>query len=108
MESSMRQSSHTAHALSLDYKQLFAALPQPYIVFATDDPDFTVLAQSDAHAKMTLVKPGQVIGKTAGEAYPSNSNYGQKTLEPPRRAIRTGKPGTLPMFRYDIRQPGGT
>jgi PAS domain S-box-containing protein len=108
MEDSMGQSSNTAHMLSLDYKQLFAALPQPYIVFATDDPDFTVLAQSDAHAKMTLVKPGQVIGKTAGQAYPSNSGYSQKNLELTRRAIRTGKPGTLPMLRYDIRQPDGT
>lgn len=80
---------------------------------AVDDPDFTIIAQSDAHAKATLPsghkKP---LGIPVLTAYPDTSDAYLKTgrselLESFRKVIKTGELDIMPVLRYDIQNDTG-
>lgn len=96
----------------LDYESLFRALPDPYIVFATDDPDFTILQESEAHAALSMVRREDVIGKPVLKAYPDMSEKFRKTgvsdlLESIRKVIATGQPDDMSTLRYDLKDKHG-
>lgn len=95
---------------SVDYERLFNTLPGRYIVFAPDDPDYTIIAISNAHAEALQVKREDIIGKPLMEAFPDTSDEYQETgkskfLESLRKVIKTKKPMELPTLRYDITSP---
>jgi PAS domain S-box-containing protein len=97
--------------LSIDFEKLFQSLSTAYIVFAPDDPNFTVLAENDAHAAMA--GPGSVIGRPLLEAFPDMSTEYKKTgisqpIESIRRAIQTKKPDTISQIKYDVKDENGT
>jgi PAS domain S-box-containing protein len=97
----------------IDYKQLFEMLPERYILFKADDPDFTFVAASDSHLAMTMNKRENIIGKRFFDVFPDISKDFKKTgksqiAELLRQVVKTGKPVRLEAFRYDIRDPKGT
>lgn len=97
----------------IDYQSLFSSLPNPYIVFAADDPAFTVIAENKAHATVAGVSQGaDVIGKPLLAVFPDASDTFKKSdvsdlTESLRKVIRTKKPDTLPVLRYDLKSPKG-
>lgn len=96
----------------LDFQELFQTIPGNYIVVAADDPDFTILAENEAHAKAVYVKPDDVIGLPVLVAFPDTSevyiNEGtSELLESFRKVIRTKKPDIMPAIRYDIARSDG-
>jgi PAS domain S-box-containing protein len=103
----------TVDAAHIDYRQLFNSLPDQYLAFYLDDPDFTIAAESQAHATNTMVKPGEAIGKPVFDVFPDTSDKYISTgvsdfKESLRKVIRTGKPDVMDTLQYDLRRPDGT
>lgn len=97
---------------TVDYQALFDAVPNAYIVFGADDPDFTIVAENKAHMDVALAKKRDVVGKPVLEAFPDTSRKYKETgisdlLESVRTAISTGKPDPMEVLRYDIPGPDG-
>ncbi len=96
-----------AHAApALDYRALFHALPEHYIVFRADDPDFTFVEVSKGHSDMTGVSRGNILGRPFFEVFPDVSEKYKRTgvsdmAEAFRRVIRTKKPQVFSIIRYD-------
>jgi PAS domain S-box-containing protein len=96
----------------IDPSLLFNSLSVPYIVFGANDPEFTVLAENDVHAKVAMVKQSNVIGKPLLEAFPDTSEEYKQTgkselLESIRKVIKTGKPDNMPDLSYDLKNAKG-
>lgn len=96
----------------IDSELFFNALKTPFIVFSTNDPTFTVLAENDAHATVAMVDRKDIIGKPLLVAFPDTSEAYKKTgksqlLESIRKVIRTGKPDSMPELHYDLKNTKG-
>jgi PAS domain S-box-containing protein len=99
--------------LSFDYQKLFRTLPTRFIVFAANDPTFTIVEESDAHARMVDMARTDVIGRPLFEVFPDASEKYKKTgvsdlAESLRKVIKTKQPDTMAAFRYDIKAADGT
>lgn len=87
--------------ISIDYEKLLGSLSIAYIMFAPDDPNFTIIAENNTpRAIMTMVQRDDVAGKPLLEAFPHTSSEYKKTgisqpIESFRRAIRAKKPDTI-------------
>lgn len=96
----------------LDYQLLFDTVPQSYVVFRADDPDFTVAAENHAHEAVGLMKRERAIGKPVLQVWPDTSEKYRTTgvsdlIESFRKVIRTGKPDDMGVVRYDLHRPDG-
>ena len=85
-----------------DYRKLFESLPNGYIAFLPNDPVFTVVAENKAHAQMSTVKTTNTVGMPLREVLAGISEGYMKAdvIESVRRAIKTGKPDTMPIINY--------
>ncbi|MBL8160288.1 PAS domain-containing protein [Candidatus Saccharibacteria bacterium] len=95
-----------------NYQALFKSLSGRYIVFANDDPLFTIVEESETHAEVAMVKREDVIGRPLLEAFPDTSDRYLKTgvsdlVESIRRVVSTGKPDSMPDLRYDLKDQHG-
>lgn len=96
----------------LNFEELFQSLGTGYIVFDTNDPEFTIIEENEAHAKMAMVKRKDVIGKPVMEAFPDTSeryvNKGESyLLKSIRKVIATGKSDTIANLKYDLKNHKG-
>jgi len=96
----------------LDFTLLFDALPEPYLVFRANDPDFTFVAQNKKHNEIAMTKPGEIIGKNFFDVFPDTSEKFIKTgvsdlAESFRTVIKTRQPHTMEALRYDIKDKHG-
>lgn len=104
---------HSKQTIDLNYRNLFTVLPERYIIFAANDPIYTIIDINRAQAKITMTTPKSVINKSLFEVFPDVSkNYLKKGVsemrESLRRVIRTRKPHFMGVFRYDIKSPSDT
>lgn len=93
--------------LTIDHKKLFQSLANAYIVYGVDDPDFTILEENRAHAKIAMVKRDEIIGKPVFDVFPDVSEEYLKTgmslfKESVRKVIRTKQPDAMPNLKYDL------
>lgn len=100
-------------ALAVDYQKLFESLPDRYIAFLTDDPNFTIAAESESHAEVAMVKRAETIGRPLFDVFPDTSPKYRTTgvsdlIESLRKVIRTKKPDTMEALHYDLPRPDGT
>lgn len=77
-----------------------------------DDPTFTIVAETEEHENVAMVKTGDIIGKPFFEAFPDTSAEYKKTgisviAKSFKRVVRTKKPDTMPIIRYDIKDEQG-
>jgi PAS domain S-box-containing protein len=96
---------------TIDYQALFESLPQAYIAFLADDPVFTIVAENTAHAQMANASGKKILGKPLFDAFPDMSEKYKKSgvselLESLRTVIKTKKPDTMPLLKYDIPKKG--
>src|SRR5689334_11465720 len=89
-------------------ENIFQSLTTPYIVFAADDPTFTIIEQNKAHAAVSMSERNDVVGKPLFDVFPDTSEEYLKTghsqlLESIRQVIKTGKSDSLPLLKYDIK-----
>lgn len=103
----------TENVRHIDSNTLFQSLNTPYIVFGVDDPDFTILEENEAHAKVAMVDRQKTIGRPLFDVFPDTSEQYIETgvsllLESLRKVIRTGKPDAMPNLSYDLKDRSGT
>lgn len=92
---------------SLDYRALFECSPGLYLVL---DPSFTIVAATDSYLAATMTAREQITGKNLFEVFPDNLDDPEATGTRNLRAsletvLRTGRPHTMRIQRYDIRSP---
>jgi PAS domain S-box-containing protein len=99
-----------------DFRTLFEAAPDLYLVVRADAPYFTVVAASDAYLRATLTtRDGRsgIVGRGLFEAFPdppddphaSGTRNLRASLE---RAVAAGAPDAMAVQHYAIRRPDGT
>jgi PAS domain S-box-containing protein len=97
---------------SLDFYDIFAAAPGPYLLLAAD-ADFTIVAVNDAYCIATLTTRERLVGRPLFEAFPDNpadpSATGVRNLRASlEHVLTTHEPHTMAVQKYDIRRPDGT
>jgi signal transduction histidine kinase/CheY-like chemotaxis protein len=87
---------------------LIEAAPGAYLVL---DPEFVIVAVTEAYLRATLSEREQLIGRALFEAFPDNPKDPAATGTRNLRAsletvLRTHEPHLMPVQKYDIRRPG--
>lgn len=99
-----------------DYRVIFEAVPDLYLVLAPDPPVFTILGGSDAYLRATMTRrdgPRGIIGLPMFTAFPDPPDAEDATgthnlrasLE---RALATRRMDVMDVQHYDIRRPDGS
>lgn len=93
----------------LDFEAIFEALPANNVVLSAD-PDFIMLAVSDARLRATNSRREDCIGRSIFEVFGENpdapENFGAGVLRASlERVLRTGVPDRMAVTRYDMRRP---
>ena len=102
----MPQDARPSHD-AVDFAQVFAALPTPYVLLSTD---FRILAFDDAWLATTGRERNALLGAHLFEAFPpdpsSFDDDGRSPVETGlRQVLATAAPNTLPVTKYDIDDP---
>jgi signal transduction histidine kinase len=93
-----------------NYRKLFEASPDPYLILAADPPTFTIVAVSDAYLRATLTRRESIVGRGLFEVFPDNPEdptaTGMTNLRTSlERVISDRRPDTMAVQRYDIARP---
>jgi len=93
----------------VDFKSLFETLPGLYLIL---NPDFTIVAVSDAYLKATMTERKAIIGRGLFEVFPDNPDNKEATgvsnLRTSLNAVlQLGQPHKMAVQKYDIRKPDG-
>lgn len=92
---------------SLDFRQIFEAIPGLFIVLAKD---FTILAVSDAYLEAAMAERETILGKNFFEVFPDNPNDPNATgtialkmsLE---KVLRDRRPDIMEARKYNLPRP---
>src|ERR1700722_10165611 len=92
---------------SPDFRLLFESVPGLYLVL---EPDFTIVAVSDAYLRATMTQREKLIGLGIFEAFPDNPDdpaaTGVSNLRASlERVIQSGIADVMAVQKYDIRRP---
>ncbi|HQU25762.1 MAG TPA: PAS domain S-box protein [Acidimicrobiales bacterium] len=91
----------------VDYRAVFEALPDVYLVL---DPEYTIVAMTDARERATLTRREEVTGLPLFEAFPDNPDDldadGVSNLRASLDRVRASlAPDSMKVQKYDIRRP---
>jgi signal transduction histidine kinase len=95
-----------------DFELLFNATPGNYLILLPDAPHFTIIAVSDAYARVTMSVREHMIGKKLFELFPDNPNdpaaTGVLNLSASlHHVIHFHEPHKMEIQKYDIPYPDG-
>jgi signal transduction histidine kinase len=90
-----------------DFRALFEAAPQPYLVLS---PDLTIVAVNEAYLRATMTERDQIVGRGLFEVFPDNPDDpkadGVRNLSASLERVKAyGEPDAMPLQKYDIRRP---
>jgi PAS domain S-box-containing protein len=99
----------SASRRELDFKLLFEGAPGLFLVL---DPDFTIVAASDAYLRATLTERATIVGRSLFDLFPDNADHEMATAQRDLRAslerVRTSLVAdTMPVQRFDLGLPDG-
>ncbi len=91
------------------FQRLFESGPALYLLLSTD---FTIIGVSDAYLNATMTQRDAILGRGIFEVFPDNPEDPHASGVTNLRAslntvLRTGKPDTMAVQKYDIRKPDG-
>jgi signal transduction histidine kinase/DNA-binding response OmpR family regulator len=91
-----------------DFKTLFESAPGLYLVLS--DPDFTIVAVSNAYLRATMTERETILGRGIFDVFPDNPNdpgaSGTRNLRASLERVRaTRNADAMPVQKYDIRRP---
>ena len=97
----------------MDFKHLFDTAPGRFLVLATDDPKYTILAVTDEYLAATLTKREDIIGKGIFEVFPDNpANPATRAVDKARasfqRVIGLRSTDAIGITEHDVRRSDGT
>jgi PAS domain-containing protein len=89
----------------------FQESPHPYLVL-DPGPGLNIVDINDAYARATFILRDDVVGKSLFDVFPDNPDDeladGVRNLYASLRAVaETGKPNSMRIQRYDVRDPTG-
>jgi signal transduction histidine kinase/DNA-binding NarL/FixJ family response regulator len=92
---------------SPDFRQIFEATPGLYLVL---DPEFTIIAVSDAYTRATMTERGSIVGQGIFTIFPDNPDdagaEGVRNLRTSLERVRRDRiTDVMPVQKYDIRRP---
>ena len=95
------------HTASLDFRRLFEAAPDAFLVL---DYDLRITAVSDAYLRATMTERAAIVGRGLFEVFPDNPDDpgadGVRNLRASLDRVRASKAAdTMPIQHYDIRRP---
>ena len=90
-----------------DFKAIFEAVPDLYLVLASD---LHIVAGSDAYLSATMTCRSDVLGRYMFDVFPDNpADAGATGVRNLRHSLetvlRTGRPHFMPVQKYDVRRP---
>ena len=93
----------------VDFELVFHMLPGMCLVL---DPTFTIVAQNEEHARLTLTTDRHVVGQNLFAAFPDNPNHSAADGVSDVRAsllkvLKTRRPDAMPLIRYDVQPVRG-
>lgn len=86
----------------LDFEQVFARLPSPYMVL---DENLRFVAANSAYERATMRSASEFIGNYVFDEFPNEGESGRLLLESFRRVLKTGRNDTIANLAYDIPRP---
>jgi PAS domain S-box-containing protein len=97
----------SSSAESLDFRSLFESAPGLFLVL---DPNFTIVAVSDAYLRATLTRREDIVGRDIFDVFPDNPTdptaTGVRNLRSSLTRVReNGMVDTMAVQKYDIRRP---
>ena len=92
-----------------DFESIFQSLPECYLILRADQPQFTIVAVSDAYLKATHTQRELIIGRGLFEVFPDNPDDltadGVSNLSASLSRVLSGKSiDFMPIQKYDIRR----
>lgn len=92
-----------------DFRLIFESTPGLYLVL---DPDFTIVAVSDAYARATITERDAIVGRGIFTIFPDNPEdagaEGVRNLRASLERVRRERTtDVMPVQKYDIRRAGG-
>jgi signal transduction histidine kinase/DNA-binding response OmpR family regulator len=96
----------------LEFRLLFEESPDVLLVLLPDAPRYTMVAATNARWRATHTTP-ETLGRGLFEVFPDNPDdpaaSGTSNLRASlERVLKTQRPDTMPVQKYDIRKPDGT
>ncbi|GHA54973.1 PAS domain-containing protein [Pontibacter akesuensis] len=94
----------------MNFEELFASVPDTLVILAPE-PDYTILAATDAYLRVTMRERDDIVGlRFILDAFPEKDipyeeNPVKKSLD---RALQTKKVDYLALLRYDLKRPDGS
>src|SRR5512134_2290019 len=90
-----------------DFRALFEAAPNPYLVLS---PDLTIVAASDAYCQATRTEGERIVGRHLFDVFPDNPDdptaTGVSNLRASlMRVLQLRRPDAMAVQKYDIRRP---
>ena len=86
----------------LDYRGLFDASPNPYLVL---DRSLNIVGANKAYLAATRRELSDIVGRWAWDAFPTDPETLRQAIASFERAIRTKEPDLLALLRFDIPRP---
>ena len=102
----------TGAVRGLEFRLLFEESPDVLLVLLPDAPRYTMVAATAARWRATHTTP-ETLGRGLFEVFPDNPDdpaaSGTSNLRASLdRVLKTRRPDTMPVQKYDIRGPDGT
>jgi PAS domain-containing protein len=90
-----------------DFQAIFQSVPGPYLVL---EPDFTIVAASDAYLRATMRRREEILGRDFFEVFPDNPQdpgaTGVCNLRASlNRVLAQRAPDRMAIQKYDVRSP---
>ncbi len=90
-----------------DFRKIFESSPGAYLILS---PDLTIVAVSNAYLKATMTKRNVIVGRGLFEVFPDNpddpnANGVSNLTHSLNEVLRTKKPHTMAVQKYDIPKP---
>jgi hypothetical protein len=92
-----------------DFRILFESAPGLFLVLAPDVPRYTILAVSDAYARITMTRREEILGRGIFDVFPDNpadpQASGVRNLAASlTRVVETRTPDAMAVQKYDVRR----
>ena len=83
----------------LNYRGLFEASPNPYLVL---DRNLFIIGANQAYLKATKRELSDIVGRWAWDAFPTDPETEKRSVASFEQVIRTRLPDTMALLRFDI------
>jgi PAS domain S-box-containing protein len=84
------------------HRRLFDASPNPYLVL---DRQLNIVTANRAYLASTQRQLGDIVGRWAWDAFPTDPETERQSVASFERVIRTKQPDTMALLRFDIPRP---